>query len=250
VFSVQQRDALYERVLSLGRDDQRVVAGALVGSLASGGGDRFSDLDLTFALAPGAALPQLLDDWTAALGGVVLVDLVSGPTTFRVLLFDDALQLDLSFTPADRFAPAGPKWRLLFGEIAPDAARTPAPPDAGDLFGWGVIYALHARTCIERGRPWAAEHYIGAVRDRALSIACLRHGLIAVQARGYDDLPSEVLTRFEATHVASLEPATLRAALSATMRALLHEAEAAGVPNVEAVGVRLGVRRGRGPRRR
>ncbi len=27
-----------------------------------------------------------------------------------------------------------------------------------DLFGWGVIYALHGRACIERGRVWQAEH--------------------------------------------------------------------------------------------
>src|SRR5207248_2023937 len=49
VFTVEQRDALRERVLTLAENDRRVVAGAAVGSLALGGGDRFSDLDLTFA---------------------------------------------------------------------------------------------------------------------------------------------------------------------------------------------------------
>ena len=48
----------------------------------------------------------------------------------------------------------------------------------------GVIYAFHARACIERGRVWQAEHYVGAVRDHALSLACLREGRPAVQARG------------------------------------------------------------------
>src|SRR5687767_15349916 len=43
---------------------------------------------------------------------------------------------------------------------------------------WGVIYALHARACIERGRVWQAEHYVGAVRDHAVSLACLREGLV------------------------------------------------------------------------
>src|SRR5690348_4311519 len=46
VFTVEQRDALRDRVLELARADGRVIAGALVGSLAAGGGDQYSDLDL------------------------------------------------------------------------------------------------------------------------------------------------------------------------------------------------------------
>src|SRR5436190_808789 len=109
-------------------------------------------------------------------------------------------------SPAPRFRPAGPGFRLLFGETAagertPTGAGElfiPTPSVAGDLFGWGVIYALHARACIERGRVWQAEHYVGAARDHALSLACLRQGVLAVQARGYDDLSAETLARFEA----------------------------------------------------
>jgi hypothetical protein len=49
VFTVEQRQALAEHVLPLAEMDERVVAGAAVGSLAVHGGDRFSDLDLTLA---------------------------------------------------------------------------------------------------------------------------------------------------------------------------------------------------------
>jgi hypothetical protein len=44
---------------------------------------------------------------------------------------------------------------------------------------------------------WQAEHYVIAVRDHALSLACLRQGRPAVHARGYDDLSAETLARFE-----------------------------------------------------
>jgi hypothetical protein len=50
VFTVEQRDALRQRVLRLAEEDDRFVAGALVGSLAVDGGDRFSDVDLTFGV--------------------------------------------------------------------------------------------------------------------------------------------------------------------------------------------------------
>jgi hypothetical protein len=243
LFTVEQRDALRERVLALAEKDGRIVAGAAVGSLALGGGDRFSDLDLTFAVADDAPVAAVLDDWTRTLGdelaAVHLVDLERGPTIYRVFLLPDALQFDLSLTPAKRFAAAGPRFRLLFGETAEGEARAPKPPAAGDLFGWGVIYGLHARACIERGRVWQAEHYVGAVRDHALSLACLRRDLPAAQARGYDDLPADTLAGFDGTRVFALEPELLRSALSVAIRALLHEGKEADVPSVDAVAQRL-----------
>jgi len=156
-----------------------------VGSLAVDAGDRYSDLDLTFGVAAGVPIVTVLDEWgrmlAEELDAVHLADLGRGPTTYRVFLLPNALQFDLSMTPAAEFRPAGPRFRLLFGETVGDATE-PTPPDAGDLFGWGVIYALHARACMERGRVWQGEHYIGAVRDHALSLACLREGQRADQA--------------------------------------------------------------------
>ena len=243
MFTVEQRDALCERVLRLAGEDDRVVTGAAVGSLAAGDGDRFSDLDLTFAIADQVPVTEVLSDWTTTLidedGAIQLADLERGPTIYRVFLLPDALQFDLSLTPAAQFRPAGPRFRLLFGETAAGAAAVPTPTVEGDLFGWGVIYALHARACIERGRVWQAEHYVGAVRDHALSLACARHGLPAVQARGYDDLPAEVLARFEDTHVGALEPAALRAALATSVLALMREGAEADLPIANGVAKRL-----------
>jgi hypothetical protein len=243
VFTVEQRDALREHVLQLAEEDERVVAGAAVGSLAVDRGDRFSDLDLTFGIADHVPVADVLDEWTRNLIDELdaghLADLERGPTTYRVFLLRDLLQFDLSMTPAAQFRPAGPRFRLLFGETAAGESEVSRPPVAGDLFGWGVIYALHARACIERGRDWQAEHYVGAVRDHALSLACLRQGLPAVQARGYDDLSAETLARFEQAHVSAIEPGPLRAALVASVLALMREGAEAGLPHADAVAQRL-----------
>ena len=254
MFTVEQRDALRERLLRLAEDDERVVAGAAVGSLAVDGGDRFSDLDLTFGVADHVAVADVLDAWTRTLvdelDAVHLVDLERGPTVYRVFLLPDALQFDLSLTPAGRFRPAGPRFRLLFGETAagePASGRPPVAGDlfiatpsvAGDVFGWGVIYAIHARACIERGRLWQAEHYVGAVRDHALPLACLREGLPAVQARGFDDLSAATLARFEDARARGIEPSALRAALAASVLALMEEGADARLPHAEAVAQRL-----------
>ena len=254
MFRVEQRDALRERALALGVEDERVVAAALVGSLAVDAGDRYSDLDLTFAIADHVRVAEVLDGWTRTLGdeldAVALADLQVGPTAYRVFLLPGALQFDLSMTPAADFRPTGARFRLLFGDAAVSETDPPAPSApgslfistpgvAGAIFGWGVIYALHARACIERGRAWQAEHYVGAVRDHALSLACLRLGRPAVQARGYDDLPADVLSRFDASHIGSLEPGSLRVALAGSVVALLHEGVEARLPHSRVVADRL-----------
>ena len=223
-----------------------------VGSLAVGSGDRFSDLDLTFGIGDGGPIADVLDDWTRTLAdemdAIRLVDLEAGPTIYRVFLLPDALQLDLSMTPAAWFRPASPRFRLVFGKTAagePAAVSSagsvfiPTPPVAADLFGWGTIYALHARACIERRRAWQAEHYVSAVRDHALSLACLHQGLVAVQARGYDDLPAQTLTRYEGTHVGAITPGALRAALAASVSALTREGLEANLPHADVVAQRL-----------
>jgi hypothetical protein len=250
VFTVEQRDALRDRVLRLAEKDERVVAGAAVGSLAVDAGDVYSDLDLTFGIAGAVPVNDVLDDWEHTLadelGAVRLTDLKRGPTMYRVFLLPDELQLDVSVTPAEQFRPAGPRFRLLFGAIAAGESEVPTPAVAGslfiatpvvahDIFGWGVIYGLHARACIERRRFLQGEHYIAAVRDHALSLACMREGLPAVQARGFDDLSAETLARFEHSHVRATEPAALRAALAASVLALIREGAELGLPHAYVV---------------
>ena len=252
MFSIADRDRARERVLRLADDDDRVVAGAAVGSLALDAGDRFSDLDLAFGIADGVSVTAVVADWTSTLvdelAAVQLVDLQRGQTIYRVLLLPEGLQLDLSMTPAALFRPAGPRFQLLFGKTAaaePGSARPAGelfistPPVAADLFGWGVVYALHARACIERRRVWQAEHYVGAVRDHALSLACLRLGLPSVQARGYDALPAETLARFARTHVGAVTPQALRPALAASVSALMREGAEARLPTATVVADRL-----------
>lgn len=229
MFSVADRDGVRDRVLQLAASDARVVAGAAVGSLALDEGDRWSDLDLTFAVADHASLPDVLDDWTRRLAGdlgaVHLFDLPSGPSIYRVFVLPGYLQFDLSFTPASQFGATGPKFRLLFGQ-AVDRPHA-EPPSAHELFGYGVHHALRARFCIERGRYWHAEYWISGLRDYGLSLACRRRGLPSRYGRGFDDLPADVREAFRGALVCSLDRHELLRALRHGITRLLAEAEEA-----------------------
>jgi hypothetical protein len=66
-FSPAYRDRVSVQVIEWATADQRIVSGAVVGSMATGAGDRCSDLDLTFAVAGGSCVSQVLEDWTTRL---------------------------------------------------------------------------------------------------------------------------------------------------------------------------------------
>jgi hypothetical protein len=227
MFSIEDRERIRDRVLEWAAADVRVVAGALVGSLAHAEGDRWSDLDLTFAVVDEVPIPVVLEEWTRNVveefGAVQLFDLPSGASLYRVFLLPGCLQFDLSFTPASKFGAAGPKFRLLFGSAV--SRPYAQPPPAHELFGYAVHHALRARFCIERGRVWQAEYWISSTRDDALSMACRRRGLPAWYGRGFDDLPAEVRERFAGALAQSLERDELLRALGCAIEGLLGEVE-------------------------
>lgn len=227
MFSVQDRERVRTFMLDLAAADARVVAGAVVGSLAHSDGDRWSDLDLTFAVVEGCAVLDVLDDWTerveARFGAVRLFDLPNGLSLYRVLLLPGCLQFDLSFTPASAFGAIGPQFKLLFGE-AVEKPHIP-PPSPHELFGYAVHHAVRARVCIERAQYWQAEYWISSVRDNALSLACLRRHLPARHGRGTDDLPQNVRDAFVPSLVTALEPEALLRALGTAIDGLLAEGD-------------------------
>jgi len=49
MFDVEERERVRERLVERAHADNRIVSAALVGSLALGEGDRWSDIDLSLA---------------------------------------------------------------------------------------------------------------------------------------------------------------------------------------------------------
>src|SRR3984885_61955 len=226
VFTVDERNRVRDRILEIAKSDERIVAGAVVGSLATDEGDRWSDLDLTFAVSPENQTLDVLDRLTTPLvrefSAVPLFDLPHRESVFRVLLLQGCLQVDLSVTPASSFGPNGPKFKRLFGDYKENPA-IPDPP-AGQLLGYAAHHAVRARFCIERGRFWQAEYWISGARDYTLSLACLQGNLSPHYGRGFDQLPAEIQLQAQQALVKSLDRAELMRALACVVEGLLHEA--------------------------
>jgi hypothetical protein len=220
LFDPADRQALLDRLIRKAEADPRIVSGAVVGSLTTAEFDRWSDIDLTFAVDADDT-SEVFDAWTAELeggeGAVVLFDLVARGTRYRVYLLPNGLQVDLSFRPHGRVRKGSPRFELLFGEFD---EQQPEPPDAAELAGFAVHLAHFARVCIERGRLLQAEWSIAECRSRVMSLACLGAGLPAQYGRGLDQLPADRRRAYDAMLVRSIERGELDRALSAVISQL------------------------------
>jgi hypothetical protein len=227
MFTAEQRDHVRDRVLDLARNDPRVTAGALTGSTAGGPVDEWSDVDVAFGIADGITPEAVLDDWTELFnrefGTLAHFDLRSGSTVYRVFLLPSGLEVDVGVTPQQEFGARGPRFRPLFG--ATRQLEAAPPPAAQYLIGLGWHHVLHARSCIERGKPWQAEYWISGIRDHTLALACLRLGENPIYARGVDRLPATVTAPLAEALVRSLDEPELRRALAAATTGFLRELE-------------------------
>ena len=193
----------------------------------------WSDIDFAVRLRSDADPLTVADSWT----GLIVqreepagrMDMWSSGALYRVFLFPDTLQLDVSFWPDDKFAAHGPHFQLLFGEAnEPVVPPRPAPEP---LISMAWLYALHARSSLARGRAWQALYMINGMRDQVVQLLCLRHDLPVAQGRGVDDLPTAVTELLRPAHPRSVAPADLRHAFAAITAVLIGEIQTADLPD-------------------
>jgi hypothetical protein len=224
MFTQDDRERVFDRLIELARHDARLTGAASIGSTSYGWRDGWSDIDLGLGVATSANFDEVVLDWTNLVdyefGALHHFDVWSRATLYRVFLLSSGLEIDLSFSPAEHFGPRGPAFRLLFG-----SAESPAsiPTNVNEVMGLGWLFLFHAHAAIEREKYWRAEYFISAARDQLLTLACLRLGEETVDARGFDRLPIDVTAPIERSLVKSLAPSDLSTALTIVARGLLQE---------------------------
>jgi predicted nucleotidyltransferase len=223
IVPTSRRDEVRASLLQLARVDDRVAGAAITGSAAAGREDRWSDVDLFFGVTDVA---EVLADFSRylydELGALHHFDLAAGPAAYRGFLLPGLLEVDLGFTPVSEFRSYGTApFVVAFGEPVPP--RPASGTDVDQLTGLIWHHVLHARSSIERGRPWLAEYWISQARFHVLTLAADRHGLDTAYARGADSLPDPVKASLDAALVRALDPPGLSRALQAVTRAALTE---------------------------
>lgn len=216
------RDRLTERA----RGDHAVFAAAFTGSFGTENADRWSDVDLALGVtrSPEAVAAEWTEWLEAEFGVLHHWELPTADArVIRVYLLANGVEADVAYLPEAEYGARGPRWLKLFG---PEPEREPFPrPDIDTLVGLAWHHVRHVRVCLERGRLWQAEHWIGALRTQVFTLACLRLGLPTEYAKGTHLLPEEFTASLESTLVRSLSAAELGRALSALVPVLVGELE-------------------------
>jgi hypothetical protein len=225
MFTTEERDHLRSELLEYATKDQRISGAAITGSAAVEREDKWSDIDLAFGISDAVELPNVLSDWTARMYQQHLalhhVDVRSGDWIYRVFLLPSTLQVDLAFVSATEFRALAPTFRLMFGEA--NEYQFVPPQLAGNFIGLAWLYALHARSSIARRNLWQAEYMISGIRDNALALACVRHGLPTAHGRGMALLPNGVAVQFEGSLVRQLDIVELSRAFRVVVHGLISE---------------------------
>lgn len=215
IFTATERASIRADLLTRASEDERIVSGAITGSVASGHEDDRSDVDLAFGIATGVPLAEVLADWTAYMydrnAAVHHVDTPFGDWFYRTFLLPNTLQVDLAFVPSDHFRALGPSFKIVFG-----AANEPAcfeRPTSAQAKAACLSAIDRGRACVSEGASWQADHFLGVARDNALISACLNHDLPYHHGRGFDLLPAETKAAFENAFAATLDKNELSRAL-------------------------------------
>ena len=100
---------------------------------------------------------------------------MAGGVRYRVFFLSSSLQIDLSFLPHGKFRATDEGFRPLFG--SPKPPSKPIQLDVDYVIGMGLLYALHTRSALARGRLWQTAMMLDDLRNQIVALACLHHDL-------------------------------------------------------------------------
>lgn len=225
MFTPSERSSLRSELLEAAARDPRICAAAITGSAAAEREDKWSDIDLAFGIADAGQVATVVSEWSARMyarhHALHHYEINFGAWVYRAFLLSSTLQVDLAFVADNDFRPLAPTFQIVFGTAKEE--QIPPTSSPASIIGLCWLYALHARSAIARGKLWQAESMISGIRNGALSLACIRHGLPVVHQRGTDNLPEFVTKPFEASLVRSLDSAELARAFRSVMINLFSE---------------------------
>jgi len=239
-----QHRVLLERAFAWFRDDIRAVGLVVGGSLARGGVDFYSDLDLYVVVRDGAFEDIFAErNSTAEAVGLPLfgfaVDPVPGDSTDHIVLYEGPVKVDFMYLRESHLGPH-PRWdgcvvlkdtdgRLGAVVARSEALRPPRPSteDLSELNQKFWIWCWYAFGKIERGELWEALDGLHSIRGRA--VVPLLDWSAERRHEGYRRLErkttQEQASRLSAT-VAPMRAQALHAALRAEVE-LFRELRAA-----------------------
>lgn len=229
-FSPLERQQFLELLHNQLSQDPRILGAVLVGSSAVGFTDRYSDIDIYGVVTDGVDAKSVFEDWVAKIRSLrpVIRNFSSQPSPdvwLAGFLFEDYLELDISFQEAYKLNARKEKWQVMFdrsGELE-DRMKTSWEnrPVSPTIENYTVLlndiwyYIVHTEVCSVRGHAIRAAYYLNYVRDFCVRLAGLLEDVETSESRQVHLLPAEFKDELEKTLISSFELAEMQRALMA-----------------------------------
>ena len=246
IFSAQDRENVFEYVLSTARECNRIVALVQVGSGAAGYRDDRSDLDFVIALDSDESMPEVMDFMHRKITEKykLLFFKQDEPRHLQCYVLSDLLEIDIGYGGYKNAAAWKPAFKVLYdrsGIVEEKMTRSRKWMDDhiyGDKQKKDIASAceavwirlMHAAVAIHRCNMFRAIGELEYVRKLYIDLLGDRYRLESSLNREIDRLPEKEKEAIRSTFVTGESPADLWASLLNLTKLVYQELEGQSVP--------------------
>jgi predicted nucleotidyltransferase len=239
-----QHQALLAAVLAHYKQDRRVQAVILFGSLVRGDWDAWSDLDLDVVVAGDYSINVMeeldaLREPLAGAGERVALILPDGPQEGDVVL-ESLMRFSIRYHTLDQTSPnIVDSMLLLAGSLEPEAIvaaghanRKPAATDASLMVDRFLYFGVIALTCLQRRQVWTTLEVLHRMRSLLMDLYARTHDAVRAY-KMFDAQASRDLQSRLGTTLSRDDPASMRQALTSLLDMLEQDLDQWGNGQVQ-----------------
>ena len=246
VFSVQDRQAVFEFIRSIAAECDRIVALVQVGSGANGFHDEHSDLDFVVALDSGKSMPEVMEYMHREISAKYELAFFTQDESRHLqnYILSDLLEIDLGYGTYEHAAALKPAFKVLFdhsGIVEEKMVRSrewmddsiysdKQKKDIEKARNVVWFFLMHAAVAIHRGNCFRAVGEMEAARALYIDLIGDRYRLESSRNREIDRLPEAERAAVRSTYAVGESPSELWTALLNLTELVYKELDGVDVP--------------------
>ena len=246
VFSVQDRQAVFEFIRSIAAECDRIVALVQVGSGANGFHDEHSDLDFVVALDSGKSMPEVMEYMHREISAKYELAFFTQDESRHLqnYILSDLLEIDIGYGGYEHAAAWKPAFKVLFdhsGTVEEKMVRSrewmddsiysdKQKKDTEQARNVVWFFLMHAAVAIHRGNCFRAVGEMEAARALYIDLIGDRYRLESSRNREIDRLPEAERAAVRSTYAVGESPSELWTALLNLTELVYKELDGVDVP--------------------
>ena len=246
VFSVQDRQAVFEFIRSIAAECDRIVALVQVGSGANGFHDEHSDLDFVVALDSGKSMPEVMEYMHREISAKYELAFFTQDESRHLqnYILSDLLEIDIGYGGYEHAAAWKPAFKVLFdhsGTVEEKMVQSrewmddsiysdKQKKDIEKARNVVWFFLMHTAVAIHRGNCFRAVGEMEAARALYIDLIGDRYRLESSRNREIDRLPEAERAAVRSTYAVGESPSELWTALLNLTELVYKELDGVDVP--------------------